>query len=62
MSFRLDVGAVWENSDEIHLFEDLRVAAGGGPSFDTPLGPLELIWGITEDNYTNFYFNWGYDF
>lgn len=62
LSFRLAVGAVWEDPEEIHLFEDLRVAAGGGPSFDTPLGPLELMWGITENDYTNFYFNWGYDF
>jgi len=61
-NLRFDIGAVWADTAEIQLVEDLRVAVGGGPSFDTPLGPLELMWGITEDDITNFYFNWGYDF
>jgi len=62
LNLRLDVGTVWEDGQNIHFVDHLRVAIGGGPSFDTPLGPLELFWGVTEDDYTNFYFNWGYDF
>ncbi len=62
LEVRFDLGAIWEHNQEINLIEDMRVAAGIGPTFDTPLGPLELLWGITEDDYTNFYFNWGYDF
>jgi NTE family protein len=62
MNFRLDVGGVWEDGDDVRLIDDLRVGTGAGPSFDTPLGPLELMWGIAEDDLTNFYFNWGYDF
>jgi len=62
LTFRLDVGATWEHHRKLNKLKDLRVGVGGGPSFDTPLGPLELLWAITEDDYSNFYFNWGYDF
>ena len=59
---RLDIGAIWGYNPGLNLPDDLCVGAGAGPSFDTPLGPLELFWGIAEEGYTNFYFNWGYDF
>ena len=59
---RVDAGMVWGFRQQINFPRDLRFGVGGGPSFDTPLGPLEVYLGITEDDYTTFYFNWGYDF
>lgn len=59
---RLDAGTVWDHSAKIDFFSDLRVGIGGGVMFDTPLGPLVIMGGVSEDNYTKFYFSWGYDF
>ena len=62
LNLRIDAGTVWGWRQRIDLPGDLRLGVGGGPSFDTPLGPLELYWGKSEGRYSNFYFNWGYDF
>ncbi len=59
---RLDVGGVWEDDAAISFPELLTVGIGGGLSFDTPLGPLDLLGGVTDEDYTQFYFNWGYEF
>ena len=59
---RLDVGAVWDHDASIDLVHDLRAGIGGGVMFDTPLGPLIVMGGVSEDSYSKFYFSWGYDF
>ncbi len=62
LAARLDVGTVWDHSAQIDFISDLRVGIGGGVMFDTPLGPLIIMGGVSEDNYSKFYFSWGYDF
>ncbi|MEW5874580.1 MAG: patatin-like phospholipase family protein [Candidatus Zixiibacteriota bacterium] len=59
---RLDGGTVWDHKAEIDLTRDLRLGIGGGLAFDTPLGPLRIMAGVTEGNASKFYFSWGYDF
>jgi outer membrane protein assembly factor BamA len=59
---RLDIGTVWDHKAQIDFLSDLRVGIGGGVMFDTPLGPLIVMGGVSEDNYSKFYFSWGYDF
>ena len=59
---RLDVGTVWDHNADIDFVKDLRIGVGGGLMFDTPLGPLLIMVGIAEDDYSEFYFSWGYDF
>jgi len=59
---RLDVGAVWDHFARIDLPHDLRIGFGGGLAFNTPLGPLEILGGITDRHEAQFYFNLGHDF
>jgi outer membrane protein assembly factor BamA len=62
LAARLDAGTVWDHSAFIDFVSDLRLGVGGGVMFDTPLGPLIIMGGVSEDNYSKFYFSWGYDF
>ncbi len=62
LAARLDAGTVWDHKAYIDFVSDLRVGIGGGVMFDTPLGPLIVMGGVSEDNYSKFYFSWGYDF
>ncbi|MBD3299599.1 MAG: BamA/TamA family outer membrane protein [candidate division Zixibacteria bacterium] len=59
---RIDVGTVWDHHAQIDFFRDLRFGIGAGVAFDTPLGPLKIMAGTSEDDYSEFYFSWGYDF
>lgn len=59
---RIDVGNAWSKGADINFWEKLRTGAGAGLMFDTPLGPLTLLWGLADGGDTKFYFSWGYDF
>lgn len=59
---RIDAGSVWGHLDRIDLTRDLRLGIGGGFAFNTPLGPLEILAGVTDHHEAQFYFNLGHDF
>lgn len=59
---RLDFGNAWSKGAEINFWEEVRAGIGAGLMFDTPLGPLALMWGLADRGHTKFYFSWGYDF
>jgi NTE family protein len=59
---RLDIGTVWDHNTDIDFISDLLGGIGGGLMFDTPLGPLVIMGGITEHDNAEFYFSWGHDF
>lgn len=59
---RLDIGNAWSKGADINFWEEVRAGAGAGLLFDTPLGPLEVLWGLADRGSTKFYFSWGYDF
>jgi outer membrane protein insertion porin family len=46
-----DAGNVWTKSFSYHM-DDLRFAAGGGPRFATPIGPirLDVAWPVDDDD------------
>jgi NTE family protein len=59
---RIDIGNAWTKGSEINFWQELRAGIGGGLLFDTPLGPLDILYGLADKGYTKFYFSWGYDF
>jgi NTE family protein len=59
---RLDVGNAWSKGADTNFWEEVRSGIGAGFLFDTPLGPLSLLWGLADRGGTKFYFSWGYDF
>lgn len=59
---RLDVGNAWSKGADINFWEEVRAGVGAGLLFDTPFGPLSLIWGLADRGDSKFYFSWGYDF
>jgi outer membrane protein assembly factor BamA len=59
---RLDFGNAWSKGADINFWEEVRAGAGAGLLFDTPLGPLSLLWGLADRGDSKFYFSWGYDF
>jgi NTE family protein len=59
---RLDVGNAWPKRADINFWEELRAGLGAGLLFDTPLGPLAVLWGLADRGDTKFYFSLGYDF
>lgn len=59
---RLDVGNAWSKGADINFWEEVRAGVGAGLLFDTPLGPLAVLWGLADRGNTKFYFGWGYDF
>jgi NTE family protein len=62
ITLRTDLGAVWGHRARIDLSRDLRIGFGGGLAFNTPLGPLEILGGVTDRHEAQFYFNLGNDF
>ncbi len=61
LSSRFELGNVFEKTDEIKL-SDLRPAFGITLSLDTPVGPFEAGYGVTEDNIDRIYFRAGFEF
>jgi predicted acylesterase/phospholipase RssA/outer membrane translocation and assembly module TamA len=59
---RTDVGNAWPHGEEIDFWGELRAGIGGGAMFDTPLGPLAVLYGYADSGDSRFYFSWGYDF
>ncbi len=60
-TLRYDMGNVWSEFESIKL-KELKHAFGTSLALDTPLGPLEVAYGIATDEWGKFYFNFGYDF
>ena len=68
-TLRYDMGNVWSKLESIKL-KELRHAFGSSLALDTPLGPLEFAYGIatlpsagsSTDEWSKFYFKFGYDF
>lgn len=61
-TLRLDFGNAWSKGLDINFWEEVRAGVGAGLLFDTPLGPLGILWGLADRGHTKFYFSWGYDF
>lgn len=59
---RFDFGNAWSKGADINFWDEVRAGVGAGLLFDTPLGPLALMWGLADRGDTKFYFSWGYDF
>jgi outer membrane protein assembly factor BamA len=59
---RLDAGNAWAKGSEIRFWDALRLGAGAGLLFDTPLGPLAITEGIVDGGHSKFYFHWGHGF
>jgi NTE family protein len=60
-TLRYDMGNVWSEFESIK-FKELKHAFGTSLALDTPLGPLEVAYGIATDEWDKFYFEFGYDF
>ncbi len=56
-----DWGQAWEIEQSINL-EDLKFGRGVGIRFDTPLGPIRLDYGISEEGEGKTYFSIGHTF
>ncbi len=61
LSLRYDLGDVFAGADEIKLGE-LRHGGGVFLSWDFPLGPLEIGYGIAEDDFNRLYLRFGFEF
>ena len=57
----LEAGNVWEFEDEVS-FGSLRKSASIFAGADTPLGPVYLAWGYSDDGESTFYFYLGNPF
>jgi len=60
-TLRYDMGNVWSKVESIKL-KNLKHAFGSSLALKTPLGPLEVGYGIATDEWDRFYFRFGYDF
>jgi NTE family protein len=60
-SMRYDMGNVWARLESIKL-KELKHGFGSSLAFDTPLGPLEVAYGVATDEWDKFYFKAGFDF
>ena len=56
-----DWGQAWDYEESID-FEDLKFGRGVGIRFDTPLGPIRLDYGISEEGEGKTYFSIGHTF
>jgi len=56
-----DWGQAWDYGESID-FEDLKFGRGVGVRFDTPLGPIRLDYGISEEGEGKTYFSIGHTF
>jgi len=60
-TLRYDMGEVWSKLESIKL-KNLKHAFGSSLALDTPLGPLELSYGVATNKWDKFYFKLGFDF
>jgi NTE family protein len=61
LTMRYDTGNVWARLESIKL-KELKHGFGSSLAFDTPLGPLEVSYGVATDEWDKFYFKAGFDF
>ncbi|HBY56769.1 MAG TPA: outer membrane protein assembly factor [Candidatus Atribacteria bacterium] len=57
----VDWGQAWDYEESID-FEDLKFGRGIGVRFDTPIGPIRLDYGISEEGEGQTYFSIGHTF
>lgn len=60
LSARYDTGDIWSSVDQIKL-KKLRHAFGFSLAYDSPIGPVDLGWGMSEDR-DRFYVDIGFRF
>ncbi len=61
ISARFDLGGSWEEVDRA-TFTDMISGFGIKASLDSPLGPLEVAWGMREGGYSRVYVALGFRF
>lgn len=61
LTARYDMGQVYTSADAIKL-NNLRWGAGAFLAYDSPIGPIDFGYGITEDKLDRVYFSVGLDF
>lgn len=61
LSTRYDLGEVYRRTDQIK-FTNLRDGVGAQIAFDSPIGPFEFGYGLTENAADRFYFRAGLQF
>ncbi len=61
LTLRYDIGDVYGNADEIKL-KNLYHGFGVSLAFDSPIGPFDFGYGITDTDDDRFYFNAGFTF
>ncbi len=61
LSMRFDWGGGWEEADNA-AFTDMISGFGVKASLDSPLGPLEIAWGIREGGHSRVYAALGFRF
>ena len=58
-----NTGAVWRNLEEVRSGETVMHYGGGiGLGLNTPIGPLQVTFGVGEEDRMQAYLNFGYDF
>ncbi len=57
----VDYGSVWDYGGTLN-FDDFKLGKGIGIRVDTPLGPIRLDYGMSEDRHGSFYFSIGQTF
>jgi NTE family protein len=58
---RYDTGNVWSTLEEI-MFRNLRHAFGIELAYDSPIGPISISYGRSDDKHDRFYIDVGHDF
>ena len=61
LTFRYDIGDIYGSTDEIKL-DDLNHGFGVSLAFDSPIGPFDFGYGVTDTDDDRFYFNAGFAF
>jgi len=61
LSLRYDLGGGWEEAADAAL-NDMINGVGIKVSLDSPVGPLEVAYGIREGGYGRFYMGLGFRF
>jgi NTE family protein len=60
-SLRFEAGAAWKNAVKIKA-EDFVNGRGVCLAMNTPLGPLQLSYGLASNNKKRLYFSFGHSF
>ncbi|MFZ5979171.1 MAG: patatin-like phospholipase family protein [Candidatus Zixiibacteriota bacterium] len=60
-TMRYDIGDVYRSTDDIKL-KNLYHGFGVSLAFDSPIGPFDFGYGVTDTDDDRFYFNAGFDF